>query len=70
MNTENLLTAVSLVLGIVQQASKVASVIQQAQSEGRDVTATELAAFRQADDVARDRLEAAIAQAQGEQNGP
>lgn len=70
MNSENLLTAVTLLLGIVEQASKVASVIQQAQAEGRDLTVEELAAFRQADDIARERLETAIAQAQGEQNGP
>ena len=64
MNSQNLLIAVDLLLKLAEQSAKVATVIQTAQNENRDVTSEELAQLRRSDDLARERLENAIADAE------
>jgi len=59
----NAAVAVSLLVELLKQASAISTLVRQAQTEGRDITAGELAAVAQRDDEARGALIAAIAAA-------
>lgn len=56
----NALTATSLLLQLLTQATALGNLIRTAQSEGRDITAAELDALAADDDAARARLQSAI----------
>lgn len=60
MNAENSLALVTLMLGLLDRATQIGNLINQARAEGRDVSAAELDALKAADDVARAELVAAI----------
>lgn len=60
-----ILTALQLLDALLARAGTISTLIRQAQGEGRDVTSAELDALTAADDVARQRLAAAIAVARG-----
>ncbi len=57
------LSAVTLLLGLLDRAAALGALIAQARSENRDITAAELDSLRLADDTARDALVKAIADA-------
>lgn len=57
---------IGLLLQIVEQAARVSVLIRQAQAEGRDVTAAELAQLVVENDAARAALVDAIARARAE----
>jgi hypothetical protein len=58
--TQNLNAAITLLLNLTAAAGKVSGLIGEARSQGRDLTAEELAGLRAADDAARGDLVAAI----------
>ncbi len=60
MSEQNLNTAVTLLLALIGQASKISAMIQVARMENRDLTDDELRSLRLADDEARAALVAAI----------
>lgn len=60
------LALVTLLLGLLDRAAAVGTLISNARNEGRDVTLAELEALSDADDKARADLVAAIAQAKAE----
>lgn len=62
----NAVTAVSLVAELLRQALAIQQLIRQAQEENRDLTAMELQAVVERDDVARAALALAIAKAKEE----
>lgn len=51
---------IELLLQLINASGPVSAVIRQAQAEGRELTREELEAAFAQDDIARDRLEAAI----------
>jgi hypothetical protein len=53
-------TAVSLLLATIAEATKIATAIGKAQSEGRDLTDAEIDSIAGSDDEARSRLQAKI----------
>lgn len=55
--------AINLLLGLLDRAAQISSVIQTAQSQGRDVTEAELDQLVAQDDAARAKLDQAIAAA-------
>lgn len=57
---------ISLMLGLLDRASQIGTLINTARGEGRDVSAAELQQLAAQDDKARDELVAAIAKAQAE----
>jgi hypothetical protein len=59
----NAVAAVGLLSEMLRQAMAISQLIQRAQAENRDLTATELAAIAGRDDTARQALVAAIAAA-------
>lgn len=61
----NAALAVQLLLGLLNNAAAIGSLLKQAQAEGRDITDAELAALTAADDAARKALVDAIAAAKG-----
>lgn len=61
----NAALAVQLLLGLLNNATAIGSLLKQAQAEGRDITDAELAALTAADDAARKALVDAIAAAKG-----
>ena len=67
MNEVNIVTALSLLLQLTTQAAELTKLINNARSEGRDITDAELDALAGQEDEARNRLRAAIetARAQG-----
>jgi len=52
--------AVNLLLGLLDRASAIGALINNAQKEGRDVTVAELQSLQAADDTARNSLQKAI----------
>lgn len=60
----NSAAAIELLLQLINAAGPVSAAIRQAQAEGRELTREELQAAFDEDDRARDRLTAAIANAQ------
>lgn len=63
--TQNLNTAITLLLAITAQAGRVSAAIAAARAEARDLTAEELAGLRAEDDAARAALVEAIGRAGG-----
>jgi hypothetical protein len=61
MNPTNILTALGLLIQLLNDAKSVSTLIGRAQSEGRDIAPEELAALKAQDDAARDALNNAIA---------
>jgi len=61
----NAAVAVSLLVELLKQASAISTLVREAQTEGRDITAAELKAIAERDDEARAALVAAIASAKG-----
>lgn len=57
---------IGLLLQLIEQAARVSTVIRQAQSEGRDVTAAELTSIVAENDSARTALVDAIAEAKAQ----
>lgn len=55
--------AIALLLGLLDRAAAFGAILSKAKAEGRDITAEELDAFAQADDLARASLVDAIAKA-------
>lgn len=53
-------TAITLLLGLLNQATAIGNLISKAKAEGRDITKAELTALQTADDNARKALQAAI----------
>jgi hypothetical protein len=62
----NALALTTLLLGLVDRAAQIGTLLSTAHAEGRDVTAEELDALFAQDDVARAELQAAIAAARQE----
>jgi RNA:NAD 2'-phosphotransferase (TPT1/KptA family) len=60
------LALVTLLLGIIERAAAVGSLINTARAQGRDISLEELEALTDADDKARSELQAAIARAKSE----
>lgn len=58
MGTE---AAIGLLLGLLDRAAAFGAILAKARAEGRDITGLELAAFAEADDLARRSLVEAIA---------
>lgn len=57
--------AITLLLGLLDRASQIGTLISSARAEGRDVTPAELDALVAADQLARQALVDAIAKAKG-----
>lgn len=55
--------AITLLLGLIDRATTIGTLIQKAQSEKRDLTAAEIDQLAALDDVARKALDEAIAKA-------
>lgn len=66
MSATTAAAGIGLLLQLIEQAARVSVVIRQAQSEGRDLTAAELASVVAENDVARAALIAAIDKARAE----
>lgn len=60
------LTMVTLLLGLLDRATQIGTLIQTARTEGRDITAAELDALVDADKAARQGLVDAIEKAKAE----
>lgn len=58
--------AMDVVFGLLDRAMAYAAVVNKAKSENRDVSSEELDALAAADDVAKAKLDAAIAKARAE----
>ncbi len=63
MSAQATAAGIGLLLQLIEQAARVSGVIRQAQSEGRDVSSTELAQIVAENDGARSALVDAIAAA-------
>jgi hypothetical protein len=61
----NAAVAVDLLLGLLDRASAIGTLLAKANTEGRDVTDAELDALAAGDDAARAALDAAIKKARG-----
>jgi len=59
----NAALAVSLILGLLDRAQAIGTLIKTARAEGRDITDAELDSLVAEDDAAREALDAAIAKA-------
>lgn len=66
MDPVGILQGIDLLIGLVGRVEAIAGIIKKAQSEGRDVTAAELAQLAGFDDEARKMLAAAIEKAKSE----
>lgn len=66
MSATTAAAGIGLLLQLIEQAARVSVVIRQAQAEGRDLTAAELASVVAENDVARAALIAAIDRARAE----
>lgn len=59
-------TAITLLLGLLDKATQIGALITKAQKEGRDITSAELKQLVAADDEARKLLNDAIANAKAQ----
>ncbi len=57
---------ITLLLGLLDRATQITTLIQTARTEGRDITPAELDALVEKDNVARKALDDAIAKAKAE----
>lgn len=70
MNTTGILTAVDLMMGLIERATKIGAAVRAARAEGRDLTESELDLMFADDTAARDILQAEINKRRQQVNPP